>query len=372
MKHNKSLFALRNEPDYGQTTTNPFILADRHIKGLSPTSYEVLNSVMAYHGLTLTREEFDYLSSITPIRLPFPLPKGDKEVIATIGSARNGAVKTLGAYVFTDKSNSSQYVGGSMDLANRVRYYNSPKGLSETRTIAKLILANTPYSFELLVYVIDPVAMGLIDPAKALLHKLVIALEQYLILDLRPKLNDLLVVGGTSVSFNGSAALAAIAAKKMKPVYMYNRDKSVLLYIRNSRRDFAKDIGINMVTLTRYLNKDKVLYGNYVFSDYKLDTAVVSLINRDKLRRTMADLYKNRMLLRDHSAKVNSNMHPITLTDLLSADKATKSFVSKTQASKYTASVGRVIDVKLFRRPLPFQYKGWLVESNIVSTSKSP
>lgn len=70
----KQMFTAVNGPDTGQDTNNLYILAMRHFKGNAPTDLSFTNSVLAYHALSLTQEEFNILKSIVPVSLSYPLP----------------------------------------------------------------------------------------------------------------------------------------------------------------------------------------------------------------------------------------------------------------------------------------------------------
>jgi hypothetical protein len=366
--YKRELYAAVNEKDNGQVTNNPYILAKRHMATSLPVDLVLLNGILAFHNISITQQELELLKTVKPVQLPYPLPSADDEVIAIVGKANPVSPKVAGAYLLTLLSDDRQYVGGTKQMAKRVRYYYSSKGLSETRPIAKLMKEFGPSSFSLSVYVISPDMFTQIKPfTNNYLTSLVLALEQYLILDLKPQINSVLVVGGVSTAESGSAALAEVIAKQMKPVYVYNTDKSQLLYISKSRADLSKDTGIHQVTINRHLNDKQgisPLYNTFVLSDGKLETAVPALMSADKLRESLATLYSNRMKLRTPSDKVASNMHPIKLTHLESSSSSPVTFVSKSQASKHTYSVSpnRGVPEKVFKRVLPFTHNGWHVE----------
>lgn len=366
--YKRDLYAAVNETDNGQLTNNPYILAKRHMVSDQPVDLVLLNGILAFHGITITQEELDLIKTVKPVQLPYPLPSANDEVIAIVGKANPVSPKVAGAYLLTLLSDGRQYVGGTKQMAKRVRYYYNSKGLSESRPIAKLMKQYGPSSFSLNVYVINPDMFTHIKPVtNNYLTVLILALEQYLILELKPQINSVLVVGGVSTAESGSAALAEVIAKQMKPVYVYNTDKSQLLYISKSRADLSKDTGLHQVTINRHLNDTQgisPLYNTYVLSDSKLSTAVVLLMSTNELRESLATLYSNRMKLRTPSSKVATNMHPIKLTHLESPDSSSVTFVSKSQASKHTYSVNpnRAVPEKVFKRILPFTHNGWLVE----------
>lgn len=254
--------------------------------------------------------------------MPYPLPSLDYEVIAIVGKANKASPKVPGAYLLTLQSDGRQYVGGTKQMAKRVRYYYNTKGLAESRPIAKLMKEFGPTSFSLSVYLISSDMFAHLKPTIAwdnYLTTLVLALEQYLILHLKPQLNSVLVVGGVSTSETGSAALAEVIAKQMKPVYVYNLDKSQLLYISKSRADLSKDVGLHQVTINRHLKDTQgvsPLYNTYLLSDSKQDSATVALMSTAELRESVSSLYSTRIKLRIPSGKSAVNMHAIKLTHM--------------------------------------------------------
>lgn len=369
-KYKKDLYNAVNEPDNGQETTNPYILVKRHMKSNNAVDLETLNSILAFHDISVTPEDFSVIQQVAATTLPYPIPAGDADVISIIGKANKKSAKVIGAYVLTFLEDNRQYVGGSKDLAKRVRYYYGSKGLLETRPVARLMAKHGPTAFSLKVYVMDTDAFK--SPVTSVrTTNLVLALEQYLIMVLKPTLNGVLVVGGVSSSMSGSAALALVAAKKMKQVYVYNADMTKLVYISTSRADLEKDLNVHQVTINRRLTDGKPLLSTYILSDDQLETATVSLMTTNELRDSVAELYKNRMQLRDYSSKVNSNMHSIYLTDLKSAERKPMFFVSKSQAQQHTVKHLRSINIKQFNRELPFTLNNWLVES-AKSHTKNP
>lgn len=96
-----------------------------------------------------------------------------------------------------------------------------------------------PSSFNLNVVPLDTLKVNTIIS----LTSLVLALEQYLILTIQPKLNDVLVVGGISKSLTKASALAQESV--IKPVYVYNVNMTQLVYISQDCENFEKEIKVN-------------------------------------------------------------------------------------------------------------------------------
>lgn len=85
---------------------------------------------------------------------------------------------------------------------------------------------------------------------------LVLILEQYLIFTLKPSFNDIILVGGVP-SYNGFLA----GNNLKKPLYVYNYDFTLLLYIAESQKDFIATIPISKETIRTALNNDSLLLG---------------------------------------------------------------------------------------------------------------
>jgi hypothetical protein len=80
-----------------------------------------------------------------------------------------------------------------------------------------------------------------------------IVLEQYYLLDPSFNLNTIRVANNPS----GSNA---------KPLYMYNRDKTILYYYSTQQKDFIINLNISHFTFTKHLNKGSYYLGKYLFT----------------------------------------------------------------------------------------------------------
>ena len=61
-----------------------------------------------------------------------------------------------------------------------------------------------------------------------------------------------------------------------KPLYMYNRDKSILYYFIMQQKDFISKLNIAHTTFTKHLNNSTYYLGKYLFLRELVDTAKVS------------------------------------------------------------------------------------------------
>ena len=89
-----------------------------------------------------------------------------------------------------------------------------------------------------------------------------IVLEQYFLLDPTFNLNTIKVANNPS----GSTA---------KPLFMYNRDKSILYYFTLQQKDFISKLNISHFTFTKHLTEGTYYLGKYLFLRERVDTAKV-------------------------------------------------------------------------------------------------
>lgn len=356
-----NLFKSAREIDTGQQTTNPFVLVKRAMALNKPLNLDVLNSILAFNNITLTQQEFDYFTNIKPTTIPYPIPANNESVISIIGSASNkgkGNPKS-GVYVIESLDKSDNYVGSSNNLALRLRYYSSKKGIGENRPVAKAFANKGPSIFKITVYVLD------LDNIKSLnismsIEDLTLAFEQYMIILTKPTLNVLTVV-------NSTPSIHSTYKQVGSSVYMYNTDNT-LIYTSESGRLMEKQLGLTVYTVNRNIKSGKYMYGKYLFSRTPIESASIDLLDLDTILENLKWCYKNRAKLRDYT-NTTTKITPITLTNLL--DNSKYYFISKRKACFYTQqfSIDRHVNqLDIIKLKLPFTYKNWLFES----THKSP
>jgi len=98
----KKIFKPATEIDVGQDTSNPYILAMRHINGKDALTLDLLNAVLSFHGFSLIAEEFDRLKSLKAAGLPYPLPNNDPFTHSVVGPTTQRKARMVpGCYVLT-------------------------------------------------------------------------------------------------------------------------------------------------------------------------------------------------------------------------------------------------------------------------------
>ncbi|RZK33822.1 MAG: hypothetical protein EOO61_14625, partial [Hymenobacter sp.] len=326
----QNVFKLKREVDTGQVTTNPYILCKRALASGSPMTLETLNSILAFNNVSITQGDYDYLLSIRSIKLPsgFPIPANDSFTTGLIGSAtRKGKLNAVaGAYLLETLDAVENYIGGTTQFAFRLRYYYSKKGLAESRPIAKALVRRGLHDWNVSVYVLDPRIMAKLGLVTSI-EDLSLALEQLLILQVKPNLNSMLVV-------NGASDVPSTYEQIRSPVYIYNSTMDTLLYIFESGTKMEQLIQVTSYTMSRNIKSGTPMYGKYVFTRTPIEGAVSGLITLEALRADLEWCYINRAKLRDYS-KPASNMIPVILTDLENGNQ-THYFNSKRKACLFT------------------------------------
>lgn len=349
------------EMDKGQVTDNPYLLVKRQLLSGSPGSLDILNSILSQTVSTqLTEDQYNALLAIASVPVQFPIVPGDPDTIKKIGrdlnkshseSAKN---RIVGVYVFTNTNSGKQYVGSSINMGARVRTYMSSAKLEQNRSITKDMRTLGHNLFTLQVFTID-MTLPVFSNMKG--SVLCLALEQYMMLLLNPGYNHVLVAG---MAPEPTGVLAGNNVKK--PFFVYNADKTELLYKTESQKDFVADMGVSSQSVLDSLNKGKLLYGTFFLSRLRLDGAVDGILSDELFKSLVKEAFKDRYNKRALSSSIINSMQPVTLTNLLDGSPSV-SFKSKNEAYRYTGKFpGRVVSVQKMKRTDSFEYKGWLIE----------
>lgn len=192
-----------------------------------------------------------------------------------------------GIYLWTYLPTGDQYVGSSSNLVVRLRGYFLHRHKLNGKLLP-LFYSKPVTDFSLQIY--------LVGPSDA--HRLEHVLEQYFLLMPSTTLNTIRVVNNPS----GSNA---------KPLFMYNRDKSILYYSSTQQIDFIKLLGLHHTTFTKHLTNGTYYLGKYLFSrEVNSDATVMDMSIQDLI--TM--LNKDRITA-NITKQVVSHSKAIVLTD---------------------------------------------------------
>ena len=239
------------ELDLGQRTNNMYLLAKRFIDTGAIPNLNDLNMFLNPFNITLTQNQLDYLLNISPVSAPFTSDvTSNLEMIKNlVGVKQNkkSIVLTPGVYVFRNTKNKDMYVGSSIVLNNRLPvYFNHYTLVNDSRKIVKSFSSDGYDSFVMDLYLINEYK----DRESAIV--LSRALEQYLIFTLKPLLNTSLVAA--------RKVTGPWNEDKLKPLYVYNADKTKLLSVTNRRV-----LGISTNILTDYLKSGRPSRGGFIF-----------------------------------------------------------------------------------------------------------
>ena len=221
------------------------------LKG-GPVTLKVLNNILAYSGILVNEEILNSLINMPRLIFKDLHKLETRKLIDEKLGLPHSKIQQRGVYIFNHIDTNQKYVGSSSQLAFRLRGY-----LNEThRSIGKLIpliqekgLSNFSLEVICLPYYTD------IKPE--------IVLEQYYLLDPYFNLNSIKVSNNPS----GSAT---------KPLYMYNRDASILYYFTLQQKDFISKLNIDHTTFTKHLDKGTYYLCKYLFLRERINTAKVT------------------------------------------------------------------------------------------------
>ena len=230
-------------------------LAHEQIKSGKPVTVKIINDILAYCGISITEDILKYL--LTAPR--FVLDDLNKDETIKILKDKIGSpwdkIQVPGIYIFKHKETGAKYVGSSSQLALRVYGYLKGRHKSIGRLIP-LLTKDRLSSFTLEI-------VSLYDNYN---FKSEIVLEQYYLLDPSFTLNTVKVANNPS----GSNA---------KPLFMYNRDKSILYYSSTQQKDFIINLNIAHFTFNKHLKNGTYYLGKYLFTIEPVLTAKVKDIS---------------------------------------------------------------------------------------------
>jgi hypothetical protein len=296
----------------GRSGSNQFShrLAFEHIKRGKPVSAKIINDILAYCNIKITDEILNDLLN-TP---RFVLNDLDKDETIKILKDKIGSpsakIQIPGVYIFKNKKTGDKYVGSSSQLGVRLNGYLKDRH----RAIGKLVPLLKGGN-------LSNFTLEVISLQNNYEFRSEIVLEQYYLLDSSFNLNTVKVVNNP----RGSNA---------KPLYMYNRDKSILYYSSMQQKDFINNLNIHYVTFNKHLKNGTYYLGKYLFTREPVLTSKVCEISIPDLA---LKLEKDRERF-NRSKPVNSLSKSVLLVDLNSGN--TELFVSLGQCIDFLRNKG--------------------------------
>jgi hypothetical protein len=278
-----------------------------------PVTLKVLNEILAYSNILVSEDTLSsLLRTCEASKLEFDelhTKDTNKLIYNKLGLASKKE-QLRGVYIFICKSTGQKYIGSSSQLSIRLKGY-----LNQTHKISgkliRLMKEKGLSDFKLEVVVLP------YHPE----FRSEIVLEQYFLLDPSFDLNTVRVANNPS----GSNA---------KPLFMYNRDKSILFYQTLQQKDFISKLNISHFTFTKHLTKGTYYLGKYVFLREQIETAKNSTMSLGEL----ALMLKRDRLNNNKKKAVNSLSKAIELIDVITKEELT--FESLGKCINYLKSKG--------------------------------
>jgi group I intron endonuclease len=219
-------------------------LAIKYINKGKPITAVEVNKVLAFSDIKITQKMLDKILSMPRLdfsNLDSNTIRSDR-FLQSIGTVR-GKVQVPGIYIWTHLSTGDMYVGSSSTLARRLIGYfkNTHKN---TGKLIPLIKREGVSAFKLQVI---PLIEGYSVNQE-------LSLEQYFLLHSKFNLNILKVVN----DFSGA---------RSKPLYMYTKDFSELIYSSHIQEDFIFKLQIHHSIFSNSLKTGAVYLDKYIFTD---------------------------------------------------------------------------------------------------------
>jgi hypothetical protein len=216
-------------------------LANEQIKSQKPVTFKVINDILAYCNISITEDILNSLINAPSIIIK-NLSLYPKKILKDNIGLPSSKIQIPGVYIFKHKFTGEKYVGSSSQLALRlsgyINYTHKPKG-----KFIPLLFKDRLSHFTLEV-------IPLVNNYN---FRSEIVLEQYYLLDPSFTLNTVKVVNNPS----GSNA---------KPLFMYNRDKTILYYSSTQQIDFIKNLNISHFTFSKHLKNGSFYLCKYLFT----------------------------------------------------------------------------------------------------------
>ena len=226
-------------------------IAKNVIKENKIPTIEIINDILSYCNIKVMNKELIKLLNLPKYVINTKINKEMIKEINDLLGKQTSKIQIPGVYIFTENKTGSKYVGSSSQLAIRLHNYikkkDRPEGL-----LRPLLYKEGLNNFSL----------EIIPIKENLGYRAELVLEQYYLLNPVFNLNIVKVVNNPS----GSNA---------KPLYMYNRDKTVLYYFSTQQNDFIKNLNIHFETIKKHLNNGTYYLGRYSFSKEWLNKAKI-------------------------------------------------------------------------------------------------
>ena len=268
-------------------------LANAQINSCKPVTLKVLNEILAYSNILVSEDTFNSLLAVPRWVFTYLHKKETLDLIYEKLGLPHSKVQSQGVYIFTCLTTSQKYVGSSSQLSFRLKGY-----LNQThKNTGKLIplikeIGLSQFKLEVICLPYYPE----LRPE--------IVLEQYYLLNPSFNLNTVRIANNPSGS-------------NSRPLYFYNRDKSILYFFTSQQKDFITKLNISHFTFTKHLEKGTYYLGKYLFSRERVSTARLS----DMTLAEIALMLKRDRIKFNQEKPINSLSKAILLIDIVSKEE---------------------------------------------------
>jgi GIY-YIG catalytic domain/NUMOD1 domain len=218
------------------------------IKGKEPVTAAIINSILSIYNLYITEEGLKELVNTPKITFDSLYKDLNKDFKFSSKLGKNSSKEVAGVYIFIHKETGAKYVGSSIQLATRLQRYLSGTYVESGKFLPFLTKEG-----------LDKFTLEVLPIYSSLILKPELILEQYFLLD--PTFN---------LNLSRVANTAGFMSKEM---YMYNKDKTILIYSSNSIKDFLTTFGIWHSRIVKSIEAGTYYLGKYVFSSIPILTA---------------------------------------------------------------------------------------------------
>lgn len=267
------------------------VLAFEYFYTNPPITAKIINEILGVNGIKTTDKKLKklintksfYYQSFNRITLD--------DITKMFGGARS-AGSVPGVYIFTHIPTNKKYVGSSKHLSGRINQhfggYQNDYGL-----FVPFLKKMGKKNFSLEIF---PILDNYEENSE-------IVFEQYHLLNPIFTLNTL-------------KHATVVASIKGKPIFMYNRDMSILYYYTSEQINLIRNFSIHHTTLTKHLNN-----GTYYLGKYKLlREPVLTAKVKDMSNTELAIMLERDRVEFNKNKPVNSLSKPIKLIDAYNSD----------------------------------------------------
>jgi hypothetical protein len=222
--------------------------ADDFIKGGQPVTAAIINSILSIYNIYITEEDLKELVDTPKIIFDNLYKDLYKDFNFELKLGKISSKEVAGVYIFTHKETGAKYVGSSKQLATRLQRY-----LRNTyKESGKFLPLFNKEGLDKFILEVLPIYSNLIFKSELIL-------EQYFLLDPTFNLN--------------LSKVANTPEFRSKEMFMYNKDKTILIYSSNSIKDFLTLFGIRHASIIKSIKTDTCYLNKYIFSSVPIFTA---------------------------------------------------------------------------------------------------